>query len=246
MKAKLPTRVAIACCALLAVAPSAALAARPSSIHRATRATRLGVGGGCREIAVTMPDGVRLDGWFVPAAGGGRAPVLWTMTPYGNSSCPTSVAGVEGDVVGNFNIIRLSYRGTGASEGVPDEWGPQTLKDVLNVGQWITSQPWADGLVPVGASAEGAWITYALQIPQVKAAVWELSCADALRGCIRTGGTLAGGAFALTAGIVEGYLQGLPGRFRNGHANNPNPVEQWTDQTPYAIPAYTDDTNTTF
>ena len=119
--------------------------------------------------------------------------------------------------------MRLSYRGTGASEGVSDEWGPQTRKDVLDVGEWIVAQPWADGLVPAGTSAEGAWITYALEIPEVKAALWETSCADPLRGCIRNGGTLAGGIAALTEGAVAGYAAGMPQRVQNGYAR-PTPT----------------------
>ena len=220
-----------------------AAAARAGAPRRPVSAASAGV---CRRISVRMPDGVNLDGWFVSAAAGGRAPVLWTMTPYTNTGCPTSVAGVDGGLTGKFNIIRLSYRGTGASEGVSDEWGPQTLHDVLAVGAWITAQPWANGLVPVGASAEGAWITYALQIPQVKAALWEMSCADALRGCIRTGGALAGGEFALVAGMAGGYAAGLPQRIQGGHAANPDPVEQWTGQLPSALHANLDDTNTAF
>jgi uncharacterized protein len=201
---------------------------------------------GCREIAVTMSDGVRLDGWFVPAAGDGKAPVLWTMTPYTNTGCPGGVTGMGSKLTSRFNIVRLSYRGTGASEGVSDEWGPQTRKDVLEVGRWIVSQPWADGLVPAGTSAEGAWITYALEIPQVKATLWETSCADPLRGCIRNGGTLAGGIAALTEGVVAGYAAGLPQRVQNGYASNPDPAQQWTGQVPDVVPAYTDDTNTPY
>jgi predicted acyl esterase len=158
----------------------------------------------CHEIAVTMSDGVRLDGWFRSASDGGRHPVLWTMTPYDNSQCPQHIGGIDDDIATQFNVVRLSYRGFGASEGVSDQWGPQTAKDVAEIGDWIASQTWADGLIPTGASAEGAWITYALQHPAVRASVWEMSCADALRGCIRTGGELAGGAFALTAGEFEG------------------------------------------
>jgi predicted acyl esterase len=201
---------------------------------------------GCQEISVTMSDGVRLDGWFVPAASGGKAPVLWTMTPYTNTGCPGGVTGMDSQLTSRFNVVRLSYRGTGASEGVSDEWGPQTRKDVLEVGQWLVSQPWANGLVPAGTSAEGAWITYALEIPEVKATLWETSCADALRGCIRNGGTLAGGIAALTEGDVTGYAAGMPQRVQNGYATNPDPAEQWTGQVPFIVPAYLDDTETSF
>jgi len=200
----------------------------------------------CQEIAVRMSDGVRLDGWFRPASDGGRHPVLWTMTPYGNNACPTSIAAIDNDLARQFNVIRLSYRGFGASEGVTDQWGPQTAKDVSEVGDWIASQPWAAGLIPTGASAEGAWITYALQHPAVIAALWVTSCADALRGCIRTGGQLAGGAFALTAGEFEGYGMGLQQRVANGYATNPTPIEQWAAQAPIAQHAYLDDTYTDF
>jgi len=200
----------------------------------------------CQEIAVRMSDGVRLDGWFRPASDGGRHPVLWTMTPYTNNSCPQQIAGIDNDQAEQFNVIRLSYRGFGASEGVSDQWGPQTAKDVAEIGDWIASQPWADGLIPTGASAEGAWITYALQHPAVRAALWEMSCADALRGCIRTGGELAGGAFALTAGEFEGYAQGIPQRVANGSLTNPTPAQQWGDQVPTAQHAYLDDTYTEF
>jgi uncharacterized protein len=200
----------------------------------------------CPEIAVKMSDGVRLDGWFRPASDGGRHPVLWTMTPYGNNACPQALGGIDDDIARQFNVVRLSYRGFGASEGVSDQWGPQTAKDVAEVGDWIASQPWADGLIPTGASAEGAWITYALQHPAVNAAVWEMSCADALRGCIRTGGQLAGGAFALTAGEFEGYAMGLQQRVANGSATNPTPAEQWAAQVPVAQHAYLDDTYTEF
>jgi putative CocE/NonD family hydrolase len=199
----------------------------------------------CSEISVRMPDGARLDGWL-RRPDSGRHPVLWTMTPYTNNACPTSVAGIDNALSAKFIVVRLSYRGTGASEGVSDQWGPQTRKDVLNVGDWIASQPWAGGLIPTGASAEGAWITYALAHPAVVASLWEMSCADALRGCIRTGGQLAGGAFALTAGIVEGYAQGVPQRVQNGHATNPDPVSQWAGQTNTVQHAYLDDTYTDF
>ena len=198
----------------------------------------------CKEIGVAMPDGVRLHGWLRTDDKATKRPVLWTMTPYQNTDCPGG--GLDGELPDDFNVVRLSYRGTGASEGVSDQWGPQTRKDVLDLGNWIARQPWAGGLVPTGASAEGAWITYALEHPAVIASVWKMSCADPLRGCIRTGGQLAGGAFALTAGLLGGYAAGMPQRLQNGYAANPTPAEQWAGQSDVLQHAYTDDTTTDF
>ena len=96
--------------ALIALAASALLAATaPTAGAQSTPP--------CQNIAVPLPDGVKLDGWFRPAAGGGRAPVLWTMTPYDNDACPGGASGIDGALGAKFNLIRLSYRGTGASEG---------------------------------------------------------------------------------------------------------------------------------
>src|SRR4051812_26440659 len=121
---------------------------------------------GCREIAVTMSDGVRLDGWFVPAAAGGRAPVLWTMTPYTNTGCPGGVTGMGSELSSRFNIVRLSYRGTGASEGVSDDGGPQTSKDLLDVGRSIVARPRAARLVPAGNVSARAWGSSPPQSPR--------------------------------------------------------------------------------
>src|SRR5436190_4390169 len=73
---------------------------------------------GCQEIAVTMSDGVRLDGWFIPAAAGGKAPVLWTMSPYTNTPCPGLITGMDVALRNKFTVVRLSYSGAGASAGV--------------------------------------------------------------------------------------------------------------------------------
>lgn len=202
----------------------------------------------CEEVLIPLSDGTRLHGWVRHGAdvGAGPTPVLWTMTPYTNTGCPGPGAIFDSEIAEQVSWVKVSYRGTGASEGEQDAWGPGDRADIQEVGDWIASQPWADGLVPTGASAEGAWITFALDHPAVKASVWLTSCADGFRGCVRSGGSLAGGGFILTAGELQGYAQGLGDRARNGTYGNPIPPAQLAATIINASPAFTEDYNGEF
>ena len=192
-----------------------------------------------------MADGTRLHGWIHHGSTTGPRPVLWTMTPYTNTGCPTRDATFGYGITDRVSWARISYRGTGASEGEQDLWGPGDYRDVRAVGDWLGSQPYADGLVPVGASAEGAWITFALGHPDVIAAVWKTSCADGYRGCVRSGGSLAGGVVALSAGEVGGYVAGLRDRLRN-ETVDPLPPQQLAALALNGLPAFTEDVNGPF
>jgi uncharacterized protein len=206
------------------------------------------LGATCEEILVPLPDGTRLHGW---ARHGEQAadqrPIVWTMTPYANTGCVNNApfGMFTPEMVEKVTLVRISYRGTGASEGGQDAWGPGDRQDVVDVGNWLAARPYAAGLFPTGASAEGAWITFALDHPAVKAALWVTSCADGYRGCIRSGGELAGGAFILTAGEVEGYAEGLPDRLRNG-TTKPTPAEQLASTAVNGAPAFVEDENGAF
>jgi uncharacterized protein len=203
----------------------------------------------CEEILVPMPDGVRLHGWARHGANAAaQHPIVWTMTPYTNTDCVSSTAShtFTDEMIEKVTIVTISYRGTGASEGEQDAWGPGDRADVVAVGNWLASRPYADGLFPTGASAEGAWITFALDHPAVKAALWITSCADGYRQCVRSGGELAGGVFALTAGEAAGYVAGLPVRLRDGTATNPSPPQQLAATVVNGSPAFTEDENGPF
>lgn len=220
--------------ALVACLPSAA----PAAAAEAT----------CEELLIPLSDGTRLHGWMRhgPDAGA-RRPILWTMTPYTNTGCQDGMAfgTATRDMIDRSSVVSISYRGTGASEGEQDAWGPGDRRDVQEVGDWLAERPYADGLVPTGASAEGAWIAFALDHPAVRAALWFTSCADGYHGCVRSGGQLAGGAVILTAGELQGYVQGLGDRIRNG-TTNPPPPAQLAATVVNAYPAFTEDNNGPF
>ena len=205
-------------------------------------------GGTCEELLIPLSDGTRLHGWAHHGVNAGtRRPILWTMTPYTNTGCPggTAFGTATPEMFDKSTAVSISYRGTGASEGEQDAWGPGDRKDVQEVGDWLAAKPYADGLVPTGASAEGAWIAFALDHPAVRAALWITSCADGYQGCVRSGGQLAGGAVILTQGELQGYVQGIGDRIRNG-TTNPSPPEQLAATVTNGYPAFVEDHNGPF
>lgn len=208
--------------ALRAAATLLCLLALPS----AAGASVGGPGARCRDVVIRMADGIRLHGWVVFDPSKGRRPVLWTMTPYSNSTCPTSAPGVEDDIATHVNLARISLRGTGGSEGLNDGFGQQDRRDVGAVARFLAREPWARGLVPVGFSAEGAWMDYALALPQVKAAVWGASCADGYRDCVRIGGELGGGQLILATNEQQGLLDGQAVEQRLGLTATPFTQQQ--------------------
>jgi hypothetical protein len=180
----------------------------------------------CEEVLIELSDGARLHGWLRHGKVEGRTPVFWTTTPYTNDGCVSQGGSVTRGMADRARWLRLSYRGVGASEGEQDVWGPGDEKDLLEVADWIARQPWAAGIVPTGASAEGAWITFVLRHPAIKASLWHTSCADGYHGCVRSGGAFAGGGLILSAGQYQGYMEGLGDRLRNGTFTNPIPPAQ--------------------
>ena len=202
----------------------------------------------CEEILVPMADGVRLHGWARHGADAAPAhPVVWTMTPYTNTGCRGNIPydAMTKEMVERVTIVSISYRGTGASEGTQDTWGPGDRKDIQAVGDWLAALPYANGLFPTGASAEGAWITFALDHPSVIGSLWVTSCADGFRQCVRSGGALAGGAIALTAGQLGGYAQGLQDRLRL-QTLNPLPPLQLAGMVANGLPAFLEDVDGPF
>src|SRR4051812_11626110 len=104
-----------------------------------------------------MSDGTTLRANVFLPDGGGRVPVVLTVTGYNKdvsnptgTQCSTS----SGLAVGNaklldkgIGVMLVDDRGTGASEGRWDSWGARTQRDYGEVLDWIQAQPWSDGKV---------------------------------------------------------------------------------------------------
>jgi fermentation-respiration switch protein FrsA (DUF1100 family) len=77
---------------------------------------------GARDVAFATADGLRLGGWFLPAAGGGRGPAVLVLNGNGGNRAhraPLAAAlAREG-----FGVLLFDYRGYGGNPGTPTEAG---------------------------------------------------------------------------------------------------------------------------
>src|SRR4051794_16297694 len=206
-------RLALVLAALLALAPTA----------HADPAKRA-----CSQVLLPMSDGVRLHGWVNREDPLTPRHVLLTISSYQNSGCPGGSSYYVSPAVANrMTMVFINMRGSGASEGDYDLFGPNTQRDIHAVIDWITKQPWSDGsIVLAGSSGNGLFMLDALGEPAVKAAVAETSCADLYR-CFHRGGANGQQISAVYfANMMQGYEAGLQLRQQNGTYSNPTPAEQ--------------------
>jgi uncharacterized protein len=77
---------------------------------------------GAQDVAFDTADGLRLRGWFVPAAGGAsRATVLVLSGNAGNRAARAPLAAALSRA--GLSVLLLDYRGYGANPGTPSESG---------------------------------------------------------------------------------------------------------------------------
>lgn len=106
-------------------------------------------------VAVSMPDGVRLRADVYRPQESGRYPALLSWSAYPRyvqtSGAPAfnNEAGVVGVTVARgYAHVLVSARGISGSEGTYDPWfSPQEQRDMADTIAWIAGQPWCDGNV---------------------------------------------------------------------------------------------------
>jgi putative CocE/NonD family hydrolase len=197
----------------------------------------------CTEKLVRMSDGARLHAWVSQAAPDRARPVLFMMDSYArggkagqgptnDDACPQVLpddyvpAYLSKDIVDRFNLVQVSYRGTGSSEGLFDMTAKRTQQDIHEAIAWAARQPFsAGGVTLVGESGTGFYEHHGLHEPHVKAAVIFTSCADMYR-CFYRGGTYNGLADVYLPVTGLGWLAGRDGRGRNGTGSNPDGAQQ--------------------
>lgn len=91
-------------------------------------------------VTVTAADGVRLRGWYLPPARGGKAGLIWF---YGNMENVSGLAPVIRALrPPNAALLILDYRGYGESEGTPSERG--LYLDADAAWSYLASRPELD------------------------------------------------------------------------------------------------------
>jgi putative CocE/NonD family hydrolase len=131
---------------------------------------------------VPMRDGVKLNTFvYLPRTDGPRYPVILQRTPYGitssdgkaNTDCaqgwlPSPEAPMRGSILRGYrNIVAHHYaavyqdtRGRYASEGEDRVYADDAF-DGYDTLEWISDQPWCDGMIGMSGSSAGATTTFA-------------------------------------------------------------------------------------
>lgn len=169
---------------------------------------------GAEAMGTLMPDGALLLADLYRSPHARPAPTLLHRTPYSRATDP---AGGSADIGvlqnAGFNVVTQSVRGRFGSAGrfVPYA---QERQDGAATIEWITTQPWSDGVVAmVGRSYGGAaqWLAGATGSPLVAAALRALAPERAAAD-FYDGWTYLGGAFQLgfcLGWVLDDLLLGL-------------------------------------
>lgn len=171
------------------------------------------------EVQIAMDDGVMITAEeFIPD-GVDKVPTVVAFYPYGRKG---DIAGDHFSFPAEYGYAKLTVdvRGTGASEGVWDLFGPREQQDYTAIIQWATTRPYNDGsVVLMGVSAGAITALLAAQQPgteAVKAVFARTPNADAYRDNGNSGGSpntsfllaWAGG----TIGVPSLYQPALSGQ----------------------------------
>ncbi len=155
-----------------------------------------------RDVAVAVRDGTRLMANLFRPAGGGRVPLILSVTPYGKDKLPDRLGafimrlagGRFGDIAvsrytgfeapvpaswvkNGYAVVQAEVRGMHKSEGRAGVLTGQDAEDYYDLIEWAAAQPWCDGgvaLSGVSYLAMSQWRVAALNPPHLKAIVpWE-------------------------------------------------------------------------
>jgi putative CocE/NonD family hydrolase len=162
-----------------------------------------------RDVPITMRDGTILRANVTRPDAPGRFPVLVTQTPYGKDGAVILALGGQTDALVQRGYVQVTVdvRGTGASAGSWDSFGPAEQRDGYDIVEWAARQPWSDGGVGLdGPSYMGLTQLYtaALRPPHLKAIFPVVPMADGYRDITFSGGDINVSFIPLWLGLVTG------------------------------------------
>jgi putative CocE/NonD family hydrolase len=96
-----------------------------------------------------MSDGVTIRADVTRPALPGHYPTVMTITGYNKGASEYGNCGAGNTALAElgYAVMTVDDRGTGASEGTWDRYGPRTRQDYGEILDWIQTQPWSNGRV---------------------------------------------------------------------------------------------------
>jgi putative CocE/NonD family hydrolase len=160
-----------------------------------------------KDVPITMRDGTVLRANVTQPDVAGRYPVLVTQTPYGKDGAVIGAlgGGAEALVARGYVQVTVDVRGTGASGGAWDSFGPAEQQDGYEIVEWAARQGFSDGNVGLsGPSYMGLnqLYTAALRPPHLKAIFPVVPMADGYRDITFSGGDVNVSFIPLWLGLV--------------------------------------------
>jgi putative CocE/NonD family hydrolase len=160
-----------------------------------------------KDVPIVMRDGTVLRANVTRPDRPGRYPVLVTQTPYGKDGAIIVALGGQTDALVQRGYVQVTVdvRGTGASGGAWDSFGPAEQRDGYDVVEWAARQPWSDGGVGLdGPSYMGLTQLYtaAQRPPHLKAIFPVVPMADGYRDITLSGGDVNVAFIPLWLGLV--------------------------------------------
>src|SRR3954471_8484968 len=162
-----------------------------------------------RDVPITMRDGTVLKANVTRPDAPGRFPVLITQTPYGKDGAVILALGGQADALVQRGYVQVTVdvRGTGASGGSWDSFGPAEQQDGYDVVEWAAAQDFSDGNVGLDGPSYMALnqlYTAALRPPHLKAIFPVVPMADGYRDITFSGGDVNVAFIPLWLGLVTG------------------------------------------
>jgi hypothetical protein len=124
---------------------------------------------GSQEVVLETEDGLRLGGWFLPAAGGGRGPaVLVCDGNAGNRALRAPLAAALSRA--GLSVLLFDYRGYAGNPGRPSEDG--LAADARAAQAWLAARPEVDpGRIAYFGESLGAAVALRLALERPPAAL---------------------------------------------------------------------------
>ncbi|HEY8465952.1 MAG TPA: CocE/NonD family hydrolase [Solirubrobacterales bacterium] len=158
-------------------------------------------------VSIRMRDGVVLRANVARPDAPGPHPALIIQTPYNKDFIVNEFLGGTSNwfVQRGYAVVTVDVRGTGASGGTWDSFGPNEQRDGAQVVRWVRRQPWSNGRIGLtGPSYMAITQLYtAAQRPKGLRAIFPIvPLGDGYRDIVFTGGQINIAFIPLWLGLV--------------------------------------------